>query len=149
MVKTFIDLILEESKNGGGTLSRLTNKAVYLLAWLRRYQKDLFSNWKMPEVSVFILFGKCATTNEALFLRFLARLPVDVLILLPNLNEGSSLQDPALLELRFDESLPLEKFPVEPAQMRVSTAAYQAERIPSCIRIRDCTAISNMALRIR
>lgn len=128
LVKTFIDLILEESKDCGGMLSRLTNKAVYLLAWLKRYQKDLFSNWKMPEVSAFILFGKCATANEALFLRYLARLPVDVLILLPNLNEGSSLQDPALLELRFDESLPLEAFPAEPARMRVSTAAYQAER---------------------
>lgn len=128
MVKTFMDLILEEARDSSATLSRLTNKAVYLLAWLKRYQKDLFSNWKMPEVGVFILFGKCATANEALFLRFLARLPVDVLVLLPNLNEGSTLQDPSLLEVRFEESLSLEKFPVEPSQMRVSTAAYQAER---------------------
>ena len=75
MVKTFIDLVLEEAKTCGGTLSRLTNKAVYLLVWLKRYQKELFSNWKMPEISVFVLFGKCASPNEALFLRFLARLP--------------------------------------------------------------------------
>lgn len=128
MVKTFIDLVLEEAKTCGGTLSRLTNKAVYLLVWLKRYQKELFSNWKMPEISVFVLFGKCASPNEALFLRFLARLPVDVLVLLPNLNEGSSLHDPSLLELRFEESLPMEQFPVEPSQIRVSTAAYQAER---------------------
>lgn len=128
MVKAFIDLLYEESKASGGMISRLTNKAVYLLVWLRRYQKELFSNWKMPETAVWILFGKCATANEALFARFLARLPVDVLVLLPDLNENCPLQDPSLLELRFEASLPMERFPAEPSQMRVSTAAYQAER---------------------
>lgn len=128
MVKAFLDLILEEAKEPGGTVSRLTNKAVYLLAWLRRYQKELFANWQMPEVGVFLLFGRCATPNEALFLRLLARLPVDVLVLLPDGNQGCPLRDPALLELRYEQSLPMDSFPVEPAQVRVSTAAYQAER---------------------
>lgn len=128
MVKAFLDLILEEAKEPGGTVSRLTNKAVYLLAWLKRYQKELFASWQMPEVGVFLLFGRCATPNEALFLRLLARLPVDVLVLLPDGNQGCPLQDPALLELRYEQSLPMDSFPVEPAQVRVSTAAYQAER---------------------
>lgn len=128
MVKAFVDLILEEDKSCGGSLSRLTNRAVYLLVWLRRYQKELFGRWKMPEVSAFLLFGKCATANEALFLRFLARLPVDVVVLIPNRNESCTLSDPALLTLEFEDSLPMERFPVEPSQVRVSTAAYQAER---------------------
>ena len=128
MVKAFLDLILEEAREPGGTVSRLTNKAVYLLAWLKRYQKELFAGWQMPEVGVFLLFGRCATPNEALFLRLLARLPVDVLVLLPDGNQGCPLQDPALLELRYEQSLPMDSFPVEPAQVRVSTAAYQAER---------------------
>ena len=128
MVKAFVDLILEESKHCDGSLSWLTNRAVYLLVWLRRYQKELFGRWKMPEVSVFLLFGKCATANEALFLRFLARLPVDVVLIIPNRNEGCALSDPALLTLEFEDSLPMERFPVEPSQVRVSTAAYQAER---------------------
>ena len=128
MVKAFVDLILEESKHCDGSLSRLTNRAVYLLVWLRRYQKELFGRWKMPEVSVFLLFGKCATANEALFLRFLARLPVDVVVIIPNRNEGCTLSDPTLLTLEFEDSLPMERFPVEPSQVRVSTAAYQAER---------------------
>ncbi len=128
MVKTFIDLIFEESKQDGNNIARLTNKAVYLLVWLKRYQKDLFAHWQMPQISVFIVFGKCTTANEALFLRFLARLPVDVLVLLPDLNSTCPLQDPSLLEIRLEQSLALETFPVEPARMRVSTAAYQAER---------------------
>ena len=128
MVKAFLDLILEEAREPGGTVSRLTNKAVYLLAWLKRYQKELFASWQMPEVGVFLLFGRCATPNETLFLRLLARLPVDVLVLLPDGNQGCPLRDPALLELRYEQSLPMDSFPVEPAQVRVSTAAYQAER---------------------
>ena len=128
MVKSFLDIILEENRIPGENLSRLTNKAVYLLVWLKRYQSELFHNWKMPEIGAFLLFGKCETANEALFLRMLSRLPVDVLVVLPNLNAGCSVSDPALLEIKYDDSLPMEEFPTEQSQMRVSTAAYQAER---------------------
>lgn len=128
MRQAFLDVILEEDKTVGGNLNRLLNKAVYLVAWMKRYQKDLFQNWQAPEVGVFILFGACSGDNEALFLRLLAKLPVDVLVLLPDLNAPCVLKDPALLDLHKEHSLPMTDFPVEPSQMRVRTAAYQAER---------------------
>lgn len=128
MRQAFLDVALEEDKAVGGNLNRLLNKAVYLVAWMKRYQKDLFQNWQAPEVGVFILFGACSGDNEALFLRLLAKLPVDVLVLLPDLNAPCVLKDPALLDLHKEHSLPMTDFPVEPSQMRVRTAAYQAER---------------------
>lgn len=128
MRQAFLDVVLEEDKAVGGNLNRLLNKAVYLVAWMKRYQKDLFQNWQAPEVGVFILFGACSGDNEALFLRLLAKLPVDVLVLLPDLNAPCVLKDPALLDLHKEYSLPMTDFPVEPSQMRVRTAAYQAER---------------------
>ena len=128
MRRAFLDVVLEEDKAVGGNLNRLLNKAVYLVAWMKRYQKDLFQNWQAPEVGVFILFGACSGDNEALFLRLLAKLPVDVLVLLPDLNAPCVLKDPALLDLHKEHSLPMTDFPVEPSQMRVRTAAYQAER---------------------
>lgn len=128
MRQAFLDVVLEEDKTVGGNLNRLLNKAVYLVAWMKRYQKDLFQNWQAPEVGVFILFGACSGDNEALFLRLLAKLPVDVLVLLPDLNAPCVLKDPALLDLHREHSLPMTDFPVEPSQMRVRTAAYQAER---------------------
>ena len=128
MRQAFLDVVLEEDKTVGGNLNRLLNKAVYLVAWMKRYQKDLFHNWQAPEVGVFILFGACSGDNEALFLRLLAKLPVDVLVLLPDLNAPCVLKDPALLDLHKEHSLPMTDFPVEPSQMRVRTAAYQAER---------------------
>ena len=128
MRQAFLDVVLEEDKAVGGNLNRLLNKAVYLVAWMKRYQKDLFQNWQDPEVGVFILFGACSGDNEALFLRLLAKLPVDVLVLLPDLNAPCVLKDPALLDLHKEHSLPMTDFPVEPSQMRVRTAAYQAER---------------------
>lgn len=128
MRQAFLDVVLEEDKAVGGNLNRLLNKAVYLVAWMKRYQKDLFQNWQAPEVGVFLLFGACSGDNEALFLRLLAKLPVDVLVLLPDLNATCVLKDPALLDLHKEHSLPMTDFPVEPSQMRVRTAAYQAER---------------------
>ena len=74
MNKTFVDIISEESKKPGINLNKLTNKAVYLLCWLKRYQSRLFSNWKMPEVSCFIYLGGCRNENEALFMRLLSQL---------------------------------------------------------------------------
>ena len=128
MRQAFLDVVLEEDKAVGGNLNRLLNKAVYLVAWMKRYQKDLFQNWQAPEVGVFLLFGACSGDNEALLLRLLAKLPVDVLVLLPDLNAPCVLKDPALLDLHKEHSLPMTDFPVEPSQMRVRTAAYQAER---------------------
>ena len=128
MRQAFLDVVLEEDKAVGGNLNRLLNKAVYLVAWMKRYQKDLFQNWQAPEVGVFLLFGACSGDNEALFLRLLAKLPVDVLVLLPDLNAPCVLKDPARLDLHKEHSLPMTDFPVEPSQMRVRTAAYQAER---------------------
>lgn len=128
MRQAFLDVVLEEDKAVGGNLNRLLNKAVYLVAWMKRYQKDLFQNWQAPEVGVFLLFGACSGDNEALFLRLLAKLPVDVLVLLPDLNAPCVLKDPTLLDLHKEHSLPMTDFPVEPSQMRVRTAAYQAER---------------------
>lgn len=128
MRQAFLDVVLEEDKAVGGNLNRLLNKAVYLVAWMKRYQKDLFQNWQAPEVGVFLLFGACSGDNEALFLRLLAKLPVDVLVLLPDLNALCVLKDPALLDLHKEHSLPMTDFPVEPSQMRVRTAAYQAEQ---------------------
>ena len=128
MRQAFLDVVLEEDKAVGGNLNRLLNKAVYLVAWMKRYQKDLFQNWQAPQVGVFLLFGACSGDNEALFLRLLAKLPVDVLVLLPDLNAPCVLKDPTLLDLHKEHSLPMTDFPVEPSQMRVRTAAYQAER---------------------
>ncbi len=128
MVKSFLDVCLEENDKLSGNLLKLTNKAVYLLCWLKRYQKELFYQWNVPEISVFILFGTCTSENEALFIKFLSKLPVDVLVLSPSLDVVSCISSDNLLELKFEFPAPLDCFPVEQSQMRVSTSAYQAER---------------------
>lgn len=128
MTKAFLDILLAEAEAPGMNLNRLTNKAVYLLCWLKRYQRELFSNWKMPEVGCFIHMGGCKNENEALFLRLLARLPVDVLILNPNLNTKCCLEDGLLYEINYTESLATERFPQENSDIQIGTAAYHAER---------------------
>ncbi len=70
MNQAFIDVLLEEAKTPGMNLNKLTNKAVYLLCWLKRYRSQLFLNWKAPRIGCFLYLGGCKNDNEALFLRF-------------------------------------------------------------------------------
>lgn len=135
MVKGFIDVMLEAAGKSmeketekGGALNRLTNKAVILLCWLKRYQESLFAGWKLPDVGCFIHMGCCKNDREAMFLKLLARLPVDVLVLNPNLNTKCCLQDKLLYEVTYGESLAADKFPQEKEGLQIGTAAYQAER---------------------
>lgn len=137
MNTAFIDIMVEESKLPDMNLNRLTNKAVYLLCWLKRYQSELFSNWKLPDISCFIYLGGCKNENEALFLRFLARLPIDVLILVPNLNTKCCLEDHSLYEENYVNSLEVEHFPKENTPIHLGTAAYHAERELDSIMYQD------------
>ena len=128
MHKAFVDIILEESKQPNMNMNRLTGKAVYVLCWLKRYQQRLFNNWKPPEVACFFFMGGCRNENEALFCKLLARLPVDVLIFNPNLDRKCCLEDKLLYEVNNSISMTVTKYPEENIDLRVGTAAYQAER---------------------
>lgn len=137
MHKAFVDIVLEAGKAAGITLSKLTNKAVYLLCWLNRYQPELFSGWKEGNISCFILLGGCRTDNDALFLKFLSRLPVDVLVLKPDLSSSCVLQDKVLYEIHYPDSLALKKYPTEDGSRQIATAAYHAERELDSIMYQD------------
>lgn len=128
MVKSFIDVFMEEFDRGEANLNKLTNMAVYILCWLRRCQTDLFPNWKMPEIACFIYLGGCKNRTEALFIKMLSRLPVDVLLLVPNSDEQCVLEDSLLYEKKYSTSLLVDKFPRESANVNMGTAAYHAER---------------------
>lgn len=135
--KAFLDEMLAEGKDPDMNVNRLTNKAVYMVCWLKRYIPQLFGAWRWPDVGCFIRFGACKNENEAMFLRMLARLPVDVLVLVPNLNETCVLDDPMLFEHHFSESLNVSKYPREAADLQVGTSAYHAERELDAILYQD------------
>lgn len=137
MVKAFVDIMSGEEKVPGMNVNRMTGKAVYALCWLKRYQAKIFSNWKMPDVEMLIYLGGCKNENEALFIRMIARLPVDVLILNPNINNRCVLQDKMLYEINNTETMNLEHFPTEDTEVRVGTAAYHAERELDTIMYQD------------
>jgi hypothetical protein len=126
--KTFVDIMLEESRVEGMNINRLTTMAVYMLCWLKRYHLQLFSDWKMPQIAVFFYMGGCRNNNESVFCRFLARLPVDVVIFNPDLSHKCSLQDELLYEVNYDQSLAVSEYPEENSGLRVGTVAYHAER---------------------
>ena len=128
MIKAFVDLILQEGKKENTNLNRVTNKAVYLLCWLKRYQQQLFQNWKESDIACFFYMGECKNDSEALFCRFLGRLPVDVLIFNPDLDQKCCIEDPLLYEIHYENSLSVDKYPEENGGIQVATSAYRAER---------------------
>lgn len=141
MRKAFVDIIQEESQKENVNINKLSSKAVYLLCWLKRYAPGLFSNWKKPEVGVFIYLGGCKNENESNFLRMLARIPVDVLILCPNLNSKCCLSDGLLYEENNTESLNLEKYPEDSSLVRMGTVASHAEQEMMDIMGRDSNGL--------
>lgn len=134
--RTFIDIMLEMFEKDEN-LHRLTNRAVYLLSWLGRYQKELFAGWTMPEVSCVIDFGGCRDENEAYFLKFLSKLPIDLLILVPNQEQSCCLEDRRLGETVYEQSMEVESFPKEDGELSMGTAAYYAERELDTLMYRD------------
>lgn len=128
MKKAFVDVMLEEKQALEGKWNRLMNRAVYLLCWVKRFQGELFRNWKAPEVGCFVYLGGCKNENEALFVKYLSRLPVDVVLLVPDLTKKCCFMADNLYEIHGAESLQVEKFPSEKSNLHMATAAYHAER---------------------
>ncbi|WP_432628093.1 YceG family protein [Brotaphodocola sp.] len=131
MRRAFAEVIEEGRKTDGSTpspLNRMMNVAVYLICWLKRYQRELFQGWKKPELACFFHLGGCQNEKEAMFCRFLARLPVDVVIFKPDLNEACCLSDSLLYEVNHPCSLAIRAYPEEHSGVSVGTAAYHAER---------------------
>jgi len=108
--------------------NRLLVMAVVLLCRIRRYHAQLFKGWRPDRVPVFILMGGCADADDALYVRWLARMPVDVLLPVPNLEKPCALSDEMLLELTGEESLDVARFPRDDATLRLSTMAAHAEK---------------------
>ena len=124
----FVDIIFEEAAAENKNINQLTAQAVYLVCWFRRYQDNLFHGWKYPDVGVFFYMGGCRNENEAMFCRFLSRLPVDVVIFKPDLDGQCVLQSGKLTEEHYTDSLKLDAFPEEQQGLRAGTTAYHAER---------------------
>ena len=124
--RAFVRTVKEAAKSEKN-LNRLTNTAVILLCWIIRYQGQLFQGWKEKDIPVFIKMGPCEDEKETWYLIFLSQLPVDVLVLSPNLNQQCLLQSDTLVEITGTESLPVMKFPKQNGNLQMRTVAAHAE----------------------
>ena len=120
--------VMQEAARKEPKCAQLVIAAVYLLCWLRKYKEELFRGYKSGEMGCFVLLGGCKKENEALFLRLLSLLPVDVLILAPDLAHPCCLQSDLLLEISGTESLAVTHFPRDAASLQLRTVAAAAER---------------------
>ena len=127
LIRYAFDRVMRKTQKDGLPLNRLLNAAVYLLCWIGRYHGQLFKGRWAGEVPCFILMGGCRDAYEALYPAFLAWLPVDVLILTPDLNRPCKLSDERLLELSGENSMVVDRFPRDAGTLQVNTLAADAE----------------------
>jgi len=127
MVNAFCETMRAEYANSQN-INKETSKAVYLLCWIKRYQSQLFKGHQPDGISCFIYLGGCKNGNEAAFVKMLVKLPTDVLILVPNLENKCKLEDSTICEITYDESVELAEYPCSKANMHTSTAAANAAR---------------------
>ena len=137
--KAFVEMMCEEDK----PLQILTNQAVLLLCWLKRFIPKLFDTWKLNANPVFLYYGTVKNEKEARFLRLLARIPVDVLILTPDAEAPPMVSDPLLYEKKGSESVRMEKFPQNVNEISFGTVAYQAEQDLNTILYQDTGVYRN------
>lgn len=130
LINSFEDTVYGEADRlgTGANINKILNKAVYLLCFINRYQTQVFKNFSYDNIPCFIYMGGCNDENEAMFMHFLARTPIDVLILCPNRAERCRLEDNILYDINYDEQLAIDKFPIQNSGLHIGTAAYHAER---------------------
>lgn len=127
MVTAFCEIMRAEYAKSQN-INKEISKAVYLLCWIKRYQSQLFKGRAGDAVSCFIYLGGCKNANEAAFVTMLAKLPTDVLILVPNLENKCKLEDSTICEINYDESVDITEYPCSKSNMHTSTAAANAAR---------------------
>ena len=123
--KAFEEILLREKNE---ELHKLNNRANIFLCWVNRYIPILFKNKNIKEYPVFLYYGSCKSKNERLFLKLLARIPVDVIILCVDKTLDFSIDDAVLFTQEHEYSVPMDKFPNKIENFNVETVAYNAER---------------------
>ena len=133
----FKNIIIEEFNNNPNidilkhkAIPTLTNKAVYILCWLNKYIYEIFKDKKYDNIPIFLLFGTSENENQGTFLKLLSKLPIDVIIISPEIEKECIIleKDKFLFEKKYSYSSNINTFPTNSTVSRVSTVAHQAER---------------------
>lgn len=125
--KAFLESMESHPNVAKDNLNRQTNQGITLLCWLQRYQSQLWKQWTPPKLSCLILLHGCNHPNQVLFLEMLSLLPVDILLLHPQLDRTRILP-PKAKDQTHPHSLVVESFPTGAGEIQMGTVAYHAER---------------------
>lgn len=128
IIKSFIECVFEESKKEDVTFNKLKNTAILLVCLFNRYCCQIFTKENEINMPTLIYFGVCQKPIEALFFQFLAFLPLDILLINPDINKKCILNDRRLFEKKYDNTLMITKFPTDIEKLNFGTVAYQAEK---------------------
>ena len=118
----FVHVISEYAKLPEVSLNKAINSAVYILCWFNRYKANF------REMPCIIYLNGCKNKTEVLFMRFLAEIGIDTVILLPDKDPKCAELNKGIYTVEYEEIFSLNKFPTENFDLRSGTVAYHAER---------------------
>ena len=118
-------------------LQKQKNRGVELVCLINRYLKQFFAGGSHKEKKLFIFYGEIKTQTEQNLLSVLSKLPIDVLHINPEGQQGITLTDELFFAKIYANTLKREKFPADINNMQFGTVAYQAEQEISQIMYQD------------
>lgn len=123
----FIDTVTGEENNIG----KLSNRAITILCWLKRYISKLFSENSENNKKIspaFIFYGNPKSENEKIFLKLISKIPIDVIIICTDKTQKIEINDKSFIIEEYEYSLSSNEFPKSLTQINLKTTAYNAER---------------------
>ena len=109
------------------SINKFINICVYVICWIKRWQKKLFSDWKADNIPCFVVFNCKIDVIRMAFLEILSKMPVDVVVLNPAIDSNCVAYNERCKVFNYDSSLNIDTFP-DGVAMRAGTVAYHAER---------------------
>lgn len=129
IIKVFVDYMINISENENTKFGKIRNQAITVICWINRYINNIFvQKEKYNNYPILIYFGVCKNQLQASILQFFSYLPLDVVLINPNLQNNCLLKDSRLFEIKYPNSIELDKFPDNIDGIAFGTVAYYAEK---------------------
>lgn len=122
-------------------IQKLMNLSVVMVCWINRYAAQLASKWK--DGAAFVYYGEVEGEQQRTFFSILSHLPIDILVINPEIVPEQQLTDQLFFAKHYPLSLKREPFPKSLEEIQFGTAAYEAQQDLNTIMYQDTGMFRN------
>lgn len=101
-------------------------QVITIFIWLNKFKNKLFKSYKPENIPIMVNLNGASNVTQKMFFEFMSKLPIDVLILCPDLEKAEITENAQLIE--YPNTYKLEKLPVDQQGLVLSTVAFNASQ---------------------